>query len=158
MKKVELLSPVGNMEVLQQAVHNGADAVYLAGQKYGARKFSTNFTAPELIEAINYCHLYGVLVYVTVNTIIYEEEVADFLNYIEFLYNHGVDALIMQDIGLMNLVKKKFNKLDIHASTQCHNHNQEGVELLKNIGCSRVVLAREMSLSEIKALPNNIEK
>ena len=84
MKRVELLSPVGNWEMLYQAIHNGADAVYLAGHDFGARKFSKNFTNEELIEAIKYSHLYGVLVYVTVNTLIYECEVENFISYIEF--------------------------------------------------------------------------
>ena len=148
MKRVELLSPVGNWEMLYQAIHNGADAVYLAGHDFGARKFSKNFTNEELIEAIKYSHLYGVLVYVAVNTLIYECEVENFISYIEFLYVNGVDALIMQDIGMIRLVREKFPDIEIHASTQCHNHNEEGVKLLKELGCSRVVFAREMSLIE----------
>lgn len=158
MKKVELLSPVGNVEMLYQAIHNGADAVYLSGKFYGARKFSNNFTNVELIEAIKYSHLYGVKVYVTVNTMIYENEVNNFIEYVEFLYKNNVDALIMQDLGMINLVKQKFPDIDIHASTQCHNHNQEGIELLKNLGCSRVVMAREMSLNEIRTIDVPIEK
>lgn len=158
MKKVELLSPVGNSEMLYQAIHNGADAVYLAGTSYGARKFAANFDKEELIEAIKYSHLYGVLVYVTVNTMIYEREVEDFLSYIGFLYKNGVDAVIMQDIGMISLVHEKFPDLEIHASTQCHNHNQEGIQLLKNLGCKRVVMAREMSIDEIKELDVLVEK
>ena len=106
MKKIELLSPVGNMETLYQAIHNGADAVYLAGTSYGARKFADNFTDEELINVIKYCHLYDVKVYVTVNTLIYENEFEDCLSYIEFLHTNGVDAIIMQDIGLINIVNK----------------------------------------------------
>ena len=158
MKRVELLSPVGNWEMLYQAIHNGADAVYLAGHDFGARKFSKNFTNEELIEAIKYSHLYGVLVYVAVNTLIYECEVEKFISYIEFLYANGVDALIMQDIGMIRLVREKFPDIEIHASTQCHNHNEEGIKLLKELGCSRVVFAREMSLDEIKNINIDIEK
>ena len=158
MKRVELLSPVGNWEMLYQAIHNGADAVYLAGCDFGARKFSKNFTNDELIEAIKYSHLYGVFVYVTVNTLIYECEVENFISYIEFLYINGVDALIMQDIGMIKLVHDRFPDFEIHASTQCHNHNEEGVKLLKELGCSRVVFAREMSLDEIKNINIDIEK
>ena len=158
MKKVELLSPVGNFDMLYQAIHNGADAVYLAGCDFGARKFSKNFTNDELIEAIKYSHLYGVFVYVTVNTLIYECEVENFISYIEFLYINGVDALIMQDIGMIRLVHDRFPDFEIHASTQCHNHNEEGVKLLKELGCSRVVFAREMSLDEIKNINIDIEK
>ena len=158
MKRVELLSPVGNWEMLYQAIHNGADAVYLAGHDFGARKFSKNFTNEELIEAIKYSHLYGVLVYVAVNTLIYECEVENFISYIEFLYVNGVDALIMQDIGMIRLVREKFPDIEIHASTQCHNHNEEGIKLLKELGCSRIVFAREMSLDEIKNINIDIEK
>ena len=158
MKKKELLSPVGNKEMLYQAIHNGADAVYLAGLNYGARKYSNNFTNEELIQAINYSHLYSVKVYVTVNTIIYENEIEDFIKYIEFLYKNGVDALIIQDIGMINLIKQKFPDIELHASTQCHNHNKEGIELLKQLGCKRVVMARELSLKEINNIKINIEK
>ena len=158
MKRKELLSPVGNKEMLYQAIHNGADAVYLAGLNYGARKYSNNFTNEELIEAINYSHLYGVKVYVTVNTIIYENEIEDFVKYIEFLYKNGVDALITQDIGMIYLIKQKFPDIELHASTQCHNHNKEGIELLKQLGCKRVVMARELSLKEINNIKIDIEK
>ena len=111
MKKIELLSPVGNIETLYQAIHNGADAVYLAGTSYGARKFADNFTNEELVEVIKYSHLYGVKVYITVNTLIYEHEVEDCLNYIEFLHKNGVDAIIMQDLGLIKLVREKSKRL-----------------------------------------------
>lgn len=158
MKKVELLCPVGNKEMLYQAVHNGADAVYLAGKSYGARKFSNNFTDEELVEVIKYCHLYGVLVYVTVNTIIFEYEVKAFINYIEFLYRNGVDAVIMQDIGMIKLVREKFPNLDVHVSTQCHTHNKKCVELFKELGCTRVVMAREMSIEDINSIDVPIEK
>ena len=138
--KKELLSPVGNMESLYQAIHNGADAVYLGGKQYGARMFSDNFTKEELINAINYCHLYGVKIYITINTIVFNDEISDFLQYVEFIYKNGVDAVIMQDIGMINLVRKKFPDLEIHASTQVHNYNNEGLSLLKEMGVSRVVI------------------
>ena len=158
MKKVELLSPVGNIEMLYYAIHNGADAVYLSGKNYGARKFSNNFTNEELENAIKYSHLYNVLVYVTVNTLIYEHEVESFLKYIEFLYKSGVDAVIMQDIGMIKLVREKFPNLEIHASTQCHTTNEETVKLFKELGCTRVVMAREVSLDTINKINVPIEK
>ena len=158
MKKVELLSPVGNFEMLKMAIHYGADAVYLAGKNYGARKFARNFSREELVYVIRYAHLYGVLVYVTVNTIIYEDELEDVLDYVQFLYENGVDALIMQDMGLISLVRKYFPNLPIHASVQCHNHNRSGLLVWKNLGLTRVVLAREMSLKEIKDIDIDIEK
>lgn len=158
MRKVELLSPVGNIEMAHLAIHNGADAIYLAGKAYGARKYAENFTNEELVNIIEYAHLYGVKVYVTVNTIIYENELSDVLDYVEFLYINQVDALIMQDIGLITLIRRMYPNLEIHASTQCHNHNNSILELWKNLGVKRVVLAREMTTSQIKELKSVIEK
>lgn len=154
----ELLSPAGNMECLKAAVQNGADAVYLGGKLFGARAFAGNFTKKELEEAVNYCHLYGVRVYVTVNTIIFQNEVNDFLSYTNFLYQIGVDALIMQDIGMISLVRKNFSDFEIHASTQMHNHNNENIKLLKKLNIKRLVLDRELSLKEIEKLDNTLEK
>ena len=158
MKKVELLSPAGDMESLKSAVHNGADAIYLSGKNYGARKFANNFTLEELEQAIKYCHLYGVKVYVTVNTMIYNHEIAEVLEYIKTIYEYGVDAVIMQDLGLIKLTRETFPNLEIHASTQAHNHNKEGLEFLKSLGVARAVLARELSINEIDKLDVDIEK
>lgn len=158
MKKVELLSPAGNMESLKSAVHNGADAVYLSGKNYGARKFADNFTLEEIAEAIKYCHLYDVKVYITVNTLIYEQEIPIVMDFIKTVHKYGVDALIMQDIGLINLVRKTFPNLEIHASTQAHNHNKEGLEFFKSLGVTRAVVARELSIEEIDKLDVDIEK
>lgn len=155
--KTELLSPAGNMESLKYAIHAGADAVYLAGKKFGARAFAQNFTNKELIEAINYCHLYGVKIYVTLNTIVFESEIEYFLENVNFLYENGVDAVIVQDIGMINLIRKYFKDLDIHVSTQMHTINNYGVKLLKEMNVKRVVLAREMSLEEIKNIDKDIE-
>lgn len=156
MKKPELLSPVGNMECLMAAIAAGCDAVYLGGYTFGARNYAGNFSNEELVEAINLCHLYGVKVYVTVNTLIYENEVDMFLNYIDFLYKNNVDALIMQDLGMIDLVRKVYPDLDIHASTQMNIHNIEGVQLAKNLGLKRVVIARETSLDEIKKIKKEV--
>ena len=158
MKKVELLSPAGNMMALKSAIYNGADAVYLSGKDYGARKFADNFSIEEIEEAVKFAHLYGVKIYVTVNTMIYESEVDELLVYIETIHKLGVDAVIMQDVGLISLVTKKFPNLEVHASTQAHNHNNAGISFLKSLGVSRVVLARELSLNEIKKIDCDIEK
>lgn len=158
MKKVELLSPAGNKEMLKSAIHNGADAVYLSGIKFGARKFADNFTNEELVNAIKYAHLYGVKVYVTINTLIKDNEVKDFIEYVEFLHKNNVDAVLMQDIGMIYLVRKTFPNLEIHASTQFHNHNVEDLKFLKSIGIKRAVLARELSINDIKNLDVDIEK
>ena len=158
MKKIELLSPAGNIECLRAAVHNGADAIYISGKKFGARAFANNFTNEEIKEAIEYCHLYGVKLYVTVNTLIKETEVESVLEYVTYLHQSGIDAVIMQDIGMINLVHQTLPNLEIHASTQCHTTSDESLEFLKSIGCKRAVLAREMTLNEIKNLNTNIEK
>lgn len=157
-KRKELLSPAGDFESLVYAVNNGADAVYLGGKKFGARKFASNFDNEEMIKAIKYCHLYGVKIYVTVNTLIYDEEIEDALNYLEFLYINGVDAVIMQDLGLITLARKKFPNLEIHASTQMHNINEGSLNHLISLGIKRVVLARELSLKEVSSLKLPIEK
>ena len=158
MKRIELLSPAGNMECLKAAIHNGADAVYLGGKQFGARAYASNFTNEEMVSAINYCHLYGVKIYVTVNTLIKENEIKDYLEYIKFLHLNGVDAVIMQDLGMINLVHKTFPHLEIHASTQCHTTNDESLEFLQSLGCKRAVLAREMTINEIKSLKSNVQK
>lgn len=157
-KKIELLSPVGNIECLYQAIHNGCDAVYLGGKKFGARNFANNFNEEELVHAIKYCHLYGVKIYVTVNTIIFDDEIDEFLEYIKFLYENNVDAVIMQDLGMIKRVRELYPSLEIHASTQMHNHNAEGIKLLEKLGVKRVVFARELSIQEINNISTNMER
>ena len=149
MKKIELLAPAGNMDALRAAIMAGCDAVYLGGIRFGARAFSKNFDNDEIVEAIKYAHLYGVKVYVTVNTLIYENEVGVFLEYVEFLHKNNVDGLIIQDFGMFDLVRKTFPNLELHASTQMHIHNLDGVQLMEKLGMHRVVLARETSIDDI---------
>lgn len=158
MFKTELLAPAGNMETLKAAVQNGADAVYIGGKMYGARAFANNFTLDEIKTALKYCHLYSVKLYVTANTVIFENEIEDFLDYMKFLYESGVDTVIMQDLGMISLVRKLIPDLEIHASTQINVHNDESLFFLKNMGVKRAVLAREMSIDEIKNLKCDIEK
>lgn len=150
MKKIELLAPAGSREALVAAIQHGCDAIYLGGKQFGARAFAANFSDEEIIEAIEYCHLYDVRVYVTINTIIFEEELEQVVEYISFLYKNDVDAIIMQDIGLFSVVKERFPDLEIHASTQMHIHNQAGIEWCKEQGMKRVVLARETPLEQIR--------
>lgn len=154
----ELLSPAGNKESAISAINNGADAIYLGGKSFGARAYAGNFTNEELSEVIKYAHLHQVKVYVTVNTIIYNQEVEELIKYIKYLYIIGVDALIIQDIGMIFLIKKIFPNIELHASTQCHNHNNEGITLLKELGVTRVVLDREMPLEDIQNINVDIEK
>ena len=154
----ELLVPVGNKECLRVAIHSGADAVYLAGKRFGARAFAGNFTDEELIDAIKLCHLYGVKIYVTVNTLIYESELASVFEYVKFLHKNGVDAVIMQDIGLIYKVRRELPNLEIHASTQMHVTNENCIKLLEELGVKRIVLARELSLKEINDIHTPLEK
>ncbi len=158
MKKTELLIPVGNYDCLLAAIHNGADAVYLGGKKFGARAFSNNFDEQEMVEVIKLCHLYGVKIYVTVNTMIFNEEVKEVMDYVNFLYLNNVDAVIMQDIGLINLTRELLPDLEIHVSTQAHNHNTSGIKYFKDLGCTRVVFDRESSLKQITDIDVDIEK
>ena len=157
MKRIELLSPAGNMDSLIAAVQAGCDAVYLGGTLFGARAFAGNFNDDEIIEAIKYCHLYGVKVYVTTNILIYEHEVEKFLKYIEFLHKHNVDAVLIQDLGMLDLVHKTFPNLECHASTQMHIHNLDGVIMANKLGCKRVVLARETPISLVKEIKEKLD-
>lgn len=158
MKNTELLSPAGSIDAARQAVHNGADAIYLGGADFGARAFAANFTYDQMKTAIDFCHLYGTRVFVTVNTLIYQHETAEFLEHVRNIYELGADALIIQDIGMMDAVHQMFPDIDIHASTQMHNHNDACLEFAKSMGACRSVLAREMTLDQIKRLKCSIEK
>ena len=146
---MEILSPCGSMNSFYAAIEGGCDAVYLAGKMFGARSFANNFSNEELIYVINYAHLYGVKVYVTCNILVLEREVSKFIEFISFLYKNNVDAVIMQDLGMIDLVHKKFPNLEIHASTQMHIHNLDGALMAKKLGIKRIVLARETPLKEI---------
>lgn len=157
MKKVELLSPAGDMKSLKMAIKCGADAVYISGKDYGARKFADNFTLDEIREAVSYSHLYGVKLYVTINTLIEEDDTHAVLSYVRDLYEIGVDALIVQDLGLINIIRYKFPNLEIHASTQTHNCSPECLTFLEGIGVKRAVLSRELTISEISELNTSLE-
>lgn len=157
MKRIELLAPAGNMNGLYAAIEAGADAVYIGGYAYSARSYAGNFSNEELIEAINYAHLYGVKIYVAVNTLIYDDEVETFMNYIDFLHTNNVDAIIIQDLGMLDLVRKTYPNLELHASTQMHIHNLEGVKFAKKYGLKRVVLARETPIELIKEIKRNVD-
>lgn len=152
MNKVELLAPAGDFSCLKAAIEAGCDAVYIGGKLFGARAFSSNFTDDEIIKAINYAHLFGVKVYVATNTLIYDKEVERFLEYISFLHKNNVDAVIIQDLGMLDLVRQTFPNLEVHASTQMHIHNLDGASFMKKLGVKRVVLARETSISKIKEI------
>lgn len=154
----ELLVPVGNIDSLKAAVMNGADAIYLGGKRFGARAFAGNFSDEEMILAIHFAHLYGVKIYVTVNTVVFESELEDVYNYCLFLHKTGVDALIVQDLGLMSLLKRRLPNLEIHASTQVHNVSESGLRILEDLNVKRVVFARELSLATIDSYKTSMEK
>lgn len=147
---IELLAPAGSMEALKAAVYNGCNAVYLGGYKFGARHYASNFSIEELKEGIEFCHIHNVRVYVTANTLIHNREVKDFLEYMDTLYYLDVDGVIVQDIGMINLIRNRIPNLEVHSSTQLTIHNTEGVEMLKDMGLTRAVLAREMDIDEIR--------
>lgn len=134
MKKVELLSPAGSFDALRSAVQNGCDAVYLGGMMFGARAFANNFDEEELKKAVAYAHIYGVRVFVTVNTLLYEEELETFKEYAIKLQEADVDALIVQDMGAFVLLKELLPDMELHASTQMHIHNHDGILMMKEEG------------------------
>ncbi|WP_458455243.1 peptidase U32 family protein [Methanobrevibacter sp.] len=157
MKIPELLAPVGSMEHLKVAINAGASSVYLSGKNYGARKFAENFTLDEINDAINMAHMHNVKVYVTVNTLIKEDELESVINYLSKLYAMGTDAVLVQDLGLVELINRYLPNLKIHASTQMTCENQLKLDYLESKGIRRVVLPREMKKEEIESLNTNME-
>ena len=157
MRIPELLAPVGSMDHLKVAINAGASAVYLSGKDYGARKYAQNFTLDEINEAVNTAHLHNVKVYVTVNTLIKQDELEDVMNYLSNLYAIGVDAVLVQDLGLVELINRHLPKLKIHASTQMTCENQLKLDYIESKGIKRIVLPREMRKEEIQDLKTNME-
>lgn len=151
-KRVELLSPAGTYECFESALKSGADAVYLAGSKYGARAYAGNFENDELLRALDCAHLFGKKIFLTVNTTLKNNEFRELFDYIKPFYEAGLDAVIVQDIGVLRFLKDVFPGLEIHVSTQTSVTDSYGVKLLKEFGADRIVLAREVSLDEIKKI------
>ena len=157
MLKPELLSPCGSPESLKAAVNNGADAVYLGGKSFSARRSAGNFTTEEIKEACDYCHVRGVKVYVTVNTLYKDSELKRFIDFVKELYVIGVDALIVQDTGAANLIKRSFPDIKLNASTQLTANTADDVNFLYKNGFDKVILSRELSIEEIKNISENTE-
>ncbi|MDF1557814.1 MAG: DUF3656 domain-containing protein [ANME-2 cluster archaeon] len=153
----ELLSPAGGMDSLKAAVENGADAVYLGAREFSARQSADNFDREGLLEAIDLAHQRDVLTYITVNTLVKEGELNDVTAYLELLCDHGADSVIVQDIGLLGMLRKHMPGLSISASTQMTIHNSTGARMLQDLGVKRAVLAREMSLDEIRSVRSNTD-
>ena len=155
--KIEILSPAGGVESIYAAVRSGADAVYLGAKDFSARASAHNFEIDELRVAVRYCHRYGVLVYLALNTLIFDDEIDSALELVKEAAKCDIDAIITQDIGLAQAVKKVVPTLKIHASTQMSVHSLSGAQALKELGFSRVVLAREMTKDEIKYIADNCD-
>ena len=151
----ELLAPAGDMDCLYAAVAGGADAIYVGGKRFGARAFAKNFDIDELASAVVYCHLHGVKLYVTLNTLIEDRELLEAVEYAAELYRIGVDALIVADLGVMAAIRRYVPNLELHASTQMSVHNSLGAEAAASLGATRVVVARELPLGDIKSVVEN---
>lgn len=151
-KDFELLAPAGNLEILKGVIESGADAVYVGGSMFGARAYANNFTEEELLEAIDFAHLRGVKVYLTVNTLIKNSEFSKLYDYLLVYYKRGLDAVIVQDIGVVKAIHEYFPSMEIHTSTQMTVTGADGVRFLSQFGVTRVVMAREVSLAEMKCI------
>lgn len=155
MKNIELLAPSGNWEAMVAAVQNGADAVYIGGVLFNARQAAGNFTDEELIKAVEYCHVYNVKVYITLNVLIKQSELEEATHFISMLAKIHIDGIIVQDIGIAKVIREHYSDLPIHASTQMTIHNSDGVLELQDMGFNRIVLSRELSLDEITMISKN---
>jgi len=151
-KDFELLAPAGNLEIFKGVIESGADAVYVGGSMFGARAYANNFTEEELLEAIDFAHLRGVKVYLTVNTLIKNSEFSKLYDYLLVYYKRGIDAVIVQDIGVVKAIHEYFPSMEIHTSTQMTVTGADGVRFLSQFGVTRVVMAREVSLAEMKRI------
>lgn len=151
-KDFELLAPAGSLEILKGVIESGADAVYVGGSMFGARAYANNFTEDELLEAIDFAHLRGVKVYLTVNTLIKNSEFSKLYDYLLPYYKRGLDAVIVQDIGVVKAIHEYFPSMEIHTSTQMTVTGADGVRFLSQFGVTRVVMAREVSLAEMKCI------
>lgn len=151
-KDFELLAPAGSLEILKGVIESGADAVYVGGSMFGARAYANNFTEEELLEAIDFAHLRGVKVYLTVNTLIKNSEFSKLYDYLLVYYKRGLDAVIVQDLGVVKAIHEYFPSMEIHTSTQMTVTGVDGVRFLSQFGVTRVVMAREVSLAEMKRI------
>ncbi len=157
MQKPELLAPAGTLEKLKFAVHYGADAVYIAGKRYGLRAFAGNFDSQQMAEGIAYAHSRQVKVYVTVNIFSHNEDLQGMEEYLQELLELGVDAIIVSDPGIIRIAREKVPDLPVHISTQANTTNWSAVQLWKDLGAERVVLARELTLPEIQEIKKRVD-
>ena len=151
-RKAEILAPAGSYESFRAAILAGADAVYAGGPRFGARAYAKNFSKEQMLAAIDEAHLHGRKFYLTVNTLLKEPEMAELFAYLEPFYNGGLDAVIVQDLGVFSFVRRWFPDMEIHVSTQMTVTGSEGAAFLKERGATRVVPARELSLEEVRRM------
>lgn len=158
MKNIEVLAPAGSLEICKAVIRAGADAVYLGGDMFGARAYAGNLNREEMLEALDYAHLRDAKIYLTVNTLLKEDEINErLIDYIKPYYEAGLDAVIVQDLGVFNVIKSYFPDLNIHASTQMTVTGSNGARILKDMGASRIVTARELTSSEIRQIHDNVD-
>ena len=155
-KRPEILAPCGTPECFEAALAAGADAVYLAGENYGARAYAGNFDNNALLSALERAHFFGVKVYLTVNTLTKESEIEGVLDYLKPLYEAGLDAVIVQDLGVIDMIRKNLPGLPVHASTQVNVTGRAGTEFMYRLGAERVVLNREITLNELRDIKKNV--
>ena len=155
-KKIELLAPAGDIDKMKTAIFYGADAIYLGGESFGLRKASKNFTNEELKTAVEYAHERDVKIYVTMNIIAHEEHLQGIEEYVLYLEEIGVDAILVADIGIFNKIRNIAPDMELHVSTQASITNSETIKFWHSLGASRIVLARELSFDEIKKIRENI--
>lgn len=154
---IELLAPVGSMEAFYASINNHADAIYLGGKHFGARAYANNFSNEEIKEIIKIAHIFNVKVYVTVNTIVFDEEIPELINFLDFLYENDCDAVIVQDLGVLNIIRTRYPDFEIHASTQMNIHSVEEAKVLKKLGVKRIVVAREIDIDLIKRIKKEVD-
>lgn len=158
MKNIEVLAPAGSLEICKAVIRAGADAVYLGGDMFGARAYAGNLNREEMLEALDYAHLRDAKIYLTVNTLLKEDEINEkLIEYIKPYYEAGLDAVIVQDLGVFNVIRSYFPDLNIHASTQMTVTGSNGARILKDMGASRIVTARELTSSEIRQIHDNVD-
>ena len=153
-REIEILAPAGSWECLEAAVCAGADAIYIGGSRFGARAHADNLNEERMLEAIDYVHLHGRKLYMTVNTLLKEQELGELVDYLRPYYEQGLDAVIVQDIGAMRLIREAFPDLPLHVSTQATVTQTLSAQLFQRMGAERIVPARELSLEEIKNMKN----
>lgn len=154
---IELLAPAGNIDAAYASFKNGSDAIYLAGPSFGARAYANNFSLEEIKEIIEYAHIIDKKVYITVNTLLFEKEIDEVLKFLDYIYENDCDAVIVQDLGLAEIINKRYPGLDIHASTQMNIHTVDDALKLKELGYKRIVLAREASIDVIKEIKEKVD-